>query len=205
MATNPMMEDVASQLKQKSFEGKIAHSCGQPFVKTYKYYCEILTSLRLADLETKLVKVQITRFQKFMDSLEGFANLGDKLNLNEGEFPPKTLQKLNAVCDLVEVEDLFKLSDGEYFDQDLFHAYLLLLQGMNQVAVKASKAENNMAEWVTMSQGVKKVTVLDPPVWTGEGFRSMETDDYEDCSNCDVLIPVVLKAEKLACLIHLSA
>ena len=32
----------------------------------------------------------------------------------------------------------------------------------------------------------------------------MEREIREDYVNCDVLIPVVLKAEKLACLIHLS-
>jgi hypothetical protein len=31
--------------------------CGLAFIKTYKYYCETLSALRLPDLDSKLIKI----------------------------------------------------------------------------------------------------------------------------------------------------
>lgn len=50
-----MTNSLSIALKLKVIETSIP--CGTPFIKTYKYYCETLSALRISDLDTKLIKI----------------------------------------------------------------------------------------------------------------------------------------------------
>lgn len=60
-------------MKLKVLENSIP--CATPFVKTYKYFVETLSALRVDDLETKLVRIQQMRFDKFYENASDAVSL----------------------------------------------------------------------------------------------------------------------------------
>lgn len=66
-------------------------------------------------------------------------------------------------------------------------------------------APTELPKWAKVHSNVKRVVVIDGPTWDGEKFSSpLETIQELKKLKCEILIPVILTAERQVFLLHLD-
>lgn len=113
------------------------------------------------------------------------------------------------LAQLIKLDDIRQLNEGSYFGDKLFVAYLELLNNLNKVAIETAKKfgqlkGDEIPHWAQANQNTRRVLVLEQPTWNGTAFNSYELSETIKNTKFDMLIPIVLTAERQAFLVHLD-
>ena len=90
-----LARDVALSLRQKTIENSLPF--GTPFIKTYKYFVETLSSLRIGDLDSKIVQIQQIRFEKFYETAQDAPSMQSLLQFNDPTYKRDAVQLASQI------------------------------------------------------------------------------------------------------------
>lgn len=88
-------------------------------------------------------------------------------------------------------------------------AYLDLLNNLNKVAIETNKRfgqlkGDEVPKWAQANQNARRMLVLPQPKWDGKSFKCPEISENTKGTKYEMLIPIVLTAERQVYLIHLD-
>ena len=113
------------------------------------------------------------------------------------------------LASLFKLEDLRSLNEGTYFGERIFFSYLELLGNLNKVAIETAKKfgqlkNEEIPKWALANQNARRVQVLPQPTWDGHTFSIPDLKESIKNTKYDMLIPIILTAERQAFLVHMD-